>query len=303
VLSAIRQLPLRFGARVATRTLAAGCIVAALGLGHARADAPSGFVAAMGIASADGTVHTQAGVRLALAAGSASAEPLLNSVRGPLSARMSDVRRCFSEAMVRSATVSGSVVIELAAAARGRLQARLVRDESGDAQMAECMRAALSGTFVKGIPQGTRVDASLTIDNPVARLRAQQAQRSPTADVRMLGGGLAETQGQTQAREVGFRLQSSAYASHTLGALNQEFLTHLPGLLDCRRKASRRTRAAEGTLSLAVSVEAGRIVNVRTKANSMNDRRAQTCVAAWLGRIDASQLSPADIDVAISFAR
>ena len=31
--------------------------------------------------------------------------------------------------------------------------------------------------------------------------------------------------------------------------------------------------------------------------------RAQTCVAAWLERIDASQLAPAEIDVSVSFAR
>jgi hypothetical protein len=277
--------------------------MAALAAGQARADAPSNLVAAMGITTADGNVRTQAGVRLSLSAATSQAEPLLNTIRAPLSARMAEVRRCFSEAMVRSATVDGEVVVELESAARGRIQARIVRDASGDAMMAECMRRVLATALVKGVPPGTRVEASLTIDNPVARLRAQQAQRPVTADVRMLAGGLAETESRTQAREVGFRLQGSAYASQTLGTLNQQFLTHLPGLLDCRRKASRRLRSAEGTLSLALSVQAGRIATVKTKANSMNDRRVQTCVAAWLERIDASQLTAAEIDAAVSFAR
>jgi hypothetical protein len=283
--------------------LLAGCLIAALAAGRARADAPANLVAAMGITTADGNVRTQAGVRLSLAAANSQAEALLSSVRAPLSARMTEVRRCFSEAMVRSATVAGQVVIELEASARGRVQARLVRDQSGDAQMAECMRGALAAAVVKGVPIGTRIEADLTIDNPVARLRAQQAQRSVTADVRMLAGGLAETESRTQGREVGFRLQASAYASQTLGALNQKFLTRLPGLLDCRRKASRRKRAAEGTLSLSLSVEGGRIAQVKTNANSMNDRRVQSCVAAWLERIDATDLAPAEIDATLSFAR
>jgi hypothetical protein len=303
--TSLQDHPVRSVARLlpSASKLLAGCLIGALAAGQARADAPSNFVAAMGITTADGNVRTQAGVRLSLAAASIQAEPLLNTVRAPLSARMTDVRRCFSEAMVRSATVDGKVVIELEAAARGRLQARLVRDESGDAQMAECMRGALGAAVVKGVPAGTRVEANLTIDNPVARLRAQQAQRPVTADVHMLAGGLAETESRTQAREVGFRLQASAYASQTLGGLNQKFLTGLPGLLDCRRKASRRMRAAEGTLSLSLSVERGRIAHVKTNANSMNDRRVQTCVAAWLERIDASDLAPAEIDATLSFAR
>ena len=114
---------------------------------------------------------------------------------------------------------------------------------------------------------------------------------------------IAESAGGTQAKEVGYRVVGSAYASHTIGALNQQFLTNLPGLLDCRRKSSRRTRTAEGSVSLDISIEAGRLTRVQTKSNSMNDRRAQGCIVAWLQRVDASQLASAELDVTVSFAR
>jgi hypothetical protein len=267
-----------------------------------RAEGPTNFAASMGIASADGTVRTQAGVHMTLAASSDVDGTRLESTRGALAARMSEVRRCFSEAMQRSAGVDGSVVVEIAAQPRGRFETRLKSNASGDAVMGECMRTALAAAPFRGLPQGARVEATLSIDNPVARLRKRQAQRSVLENVRMLGGGLAESVGGTQEKEVGFRVVGSAYASHTIGGLNQQFLTNLPGLLDCRRKASRRNRSAEGSMELDISIASGKLSRVVTKSNTMNDRRAQTCISAWLTRVDASQLASADLDVTVSFA-
>jgi hypothetical protein len=257
----------------------------------------------MGITSADGTVRTQAGVHLSMIAPRESNGTRIDSARGALQARMSDVRRCFSEAMMRSADVDGALVVTLVTQQRGRVDAKLKSNPSGDAVMGECMRSALSQASLRNLPQNTELEATLTIDNPVARLRKKQAQRSVLEGVRMLGGGMAQSEGGTQAHEVAYRLIGSAYASHTIGGLNKEFQTRLPGLLDCRRKASRKSRSAEGSLELDVSIEAGRIARVKTKSNSMNDRRAQTCIGSWLSRVDASQLASAQLDVTVSFAR
>ena len=256
----------------------------------------------MGITSADGTVRTQAGVHLSVLAPRETDMNRIESARGALQARMPEVRRCFSEAMMRSADVDGSVVITLTTQARGRVDSKLKQNPSGDTVMGECMRSALSLASLRNLPQNTELDATLTIDNPVARLRRKQAQRSVLEDVRMLGGGMAQSEGGTQAHEVAYRVVGSAYASHTIGGLNQQFQTRLPGLLDCRRKASRKSRSAEGRLELDVSIEAGRM-RVKTKSNSMNDRRAQTCIGTWLSRVDASQLASAQLDVTVSFAR
>jgi hypothetical protein len=267
-----------------------------------RAEGPTNFAAAMGIASADGTVRTQAGVHMTVAASSDVDGTRLEGTRSALAARMTEVRRCFSDAMHRSAGVDGSVVVEIAAQPRGRFDTKLKSNGSGDAVMAECMRGALAAAQFRALPQGARVEATLSIDNPVARLRKRQAQRSVLENVRMLGGGLAESVGGTQEKEVGFRVVGSAYASHTIGGLNQQFLTNLPGLLDCRRKASRRNRTAEGSVELDISIASGKLSRVVTKSNTMNDRRAQTCINAWLTRVDASQLASADLDVTVSFA-
>jgi hypothetical protein len=257
----------------------------------------------MGITSADGTVRTQAGVQLSMVAPRESNTTRVDSARGALQARMSEVRRCFSEAMVRSPDVDGALVVTLVTQARGRVDAKLKSNPSGDAVMGECMRSALSQASLRNLPQNTELEATLTIDNPVARLRKRQAQRSVLEGVRMLGGGMAQSEGGTQAREVAYRVVGSAYASHTIGGLNKEFQTRLPGLLDCRRKASRKSRTAEGSLELDVSIESGRIARVKTRSNSMNDRRAQTCIGSWLSRVDASQLASAQLDVTVSFAR
>jgi hypothetical protein len=269
---------------------------------NVRAESPAGFAAAMGIASSDGTVRTTAGVHLTLVGTGDIDARTLEGARSALQTRMSDVRRCFSAAMQRSAGVDGSVVLEMATA-RGRVDTKLKSNASGDAIMAECMRSALGAAGMRPLSAASRLEATLTIDNPVARLRRKQAQRSVLEDVRMLGGGMAESVGGTQEKEVGFRVVGSAYASHTIGGLNEQFKTNLPGLLDCRRKASRKTRTAEGSVSMDVSIEGGKLSRVKTKSNSMNDRRAQACISTWLARVDATSLASAELDVTVSFAR
>lgn len=269
----------------------------------ARAEGPTGFAAAMGIASADGTVRTQAGVQMTLSGSADLDSGRLDSARSALQQRMGEVRRCFSEAMQRSAGVDGSVVVEISVQPRGRFDAKLKSNASGDTVMGECMRSALAAAPFRTLPQGARLEATLTIDNPVARLRKRQAQRSVLENVRMLGGGLAESVGGTQEKEVAFRVVGSAYASQTIGGINRQFLTNLPGLLDCRRKASRKTRTAEGSVAFDIAIEGGKLARVQTKSNTMNDRRAQTCINSWLARVDASQLASADLDVTVSFAR
>lgn len=255
----------------------------------------------MGITSADGTVRTQAGVKLQLAGSVGMSTNQLDGVRNSLATPMAAVRSCFAQAMSRSPGVDGSVIVELTSPARGRVQARIKQNNSSDPVMAECMRSALSTSQTRSLPQGAKVEATLMVNNPIAKLRAQQAQRSVLKDVRMLSGGLAESSGGTAANEVGYRVAGSAYASQTIGELNQQLLTRLPGLLDCRRKSSRRTRTAEGKMSIDLSIDAGKISNVRTVDNSMNDRRAAGCITAWLQRVDASQLATADLSLTVSF--
>jgi hypothetical protein len=258
----------------------------------------------MGLTDADGTVRTSASVRVALAPASGVGD-FAARMRDPVQTQMGPIRQCFAEAMVRTAGVQGRAVFELEALAHGRARAKTARDETGDAAMVECMRAALTAVPLTGLPAGARSLVSLMLTNPAAQVRAGMERRAQAASaVKMIEGGRAETAGATQQGEVQFAVRGSAYAASTLSELHQDVSGRLAGLLDCRRKASRRNRPAEGTITLDVQVRDGKIARVSTKENGVNDRSAPQCVQKWLSKSDVhGGASTANVELAVTFSR
>jgi hypothetical protein len=271
----------------------------------AHAEAPGGFAAAMGLTAADGTVRTSASVRVALAPTSGGADYAAR-MRNPVQGQMGPIRQCFASAMVRTSGVQGKVLFELEALAKGKAKAATARDETGDAEMVECMRAALEQTALGDVPVGARSLVSLSLTNPAASVRAgmeQRAQSSASAAVHMIDGGRAESTGATQQGEVQFAVRGSAFLSDTLVEVHQDVASRMAGLLDCRRKASHRNRPAEGTISFEVQLRDGKIAKVATANNGVNDRNAPKCVTQWLSRADVQSTVAANFTVDVTFSR
>lgn len=266
----------------------------------ARAESPGDFVAAMGLSASDGTVRTQASVRVALAPighGDYAA-----AMRAPVQAQMGSVRQCFAEGMVRTAAVEGRAVFELEAEARGKVKVTVAKDETGDTAMVDCMRGALSKATVDGVPAGGRALVSLMLSNPTAKIRdAMRTRAKDAVSVRMLEGGKAEAAGATQQGEVKFAVRGSAYASEVLAEMHQDASGRLAGLLDCRRKASKRNRPAEGTITLDVELKDGKVQRVSTANNGVNDRSAPQCVTKWLNRAELASAGTAQLSVDVTF--
>jgi hypothetical protein len=270
----------------------------------ARAESPGDFAAAMGLTAADGTVRTQASVRVALAPASGTGD-FAARMRDPVQTQMGPIRQCFAEGMVRTGGVEGRVVFELEALPHGKARAAIAKDETSDPTMTECMRTALSAVPLQGLPAGARSLVSLMLTNPAARVREGMERRAQAASaVKMLEGGRAETGGATQQGEVQFAVRGSAYLSNMLAELHQDVSGRLAGLLDCRRKASRRNRPAEGTITLDVQVREGKITRVSTTKNGVQDRQAPQCVSKWITRADVqSDQAAGNIELDVTFSR
>jgi hypothetical protein len=270
----------------------------------AQAESPGDFAASMGLTSADGTVRTSASVRVALAPASGVGD-FAARMRDPVQTQMGPIRQCFAEAMVRTAGVEGRAMFELEALPHGRARAATAKDETGDPQMVECMRTALTAVPLEGLPVGARSLVSLMLANPAAKVRAGMERRAQAASaVTMLEGGRAETHGATQQGEVEFAVRGSAYLASTLSEFHQDVSGRLAGLLDCRRKASHRNRPAEGTITFDVQMRDGKIARVSTKENGITDRSAPQCVSKWLSKSDVhSAESSANVELAVTFSR
>lgn len=267
--------------------------------GRVRADANGGIAAAIGLTAADGSVRTQAGVRLSISPAPGAPDRVF-AMSAPVQARMSILRGCFAAAMLRSPAVEGRAEFELEAAARGAAKVRVALDETRDPELISCMKGALSRTALKDVARGSRALVGLYLSNPLAAFQRKLREEPPATAVTMLAGGRAESQGGTQAGEVRFRVIGSAYAARTISHLQRDIAAHLAGLLDCRRKSFRHAREASGEIAIELSLRDGALEH--GKPRSSLRRSAGKCVAHWLDRLDTSRLGDADLELAISFS-
>ena len=265
----------------------------------ARADANGGIAAAIGLTAADGSVRTQAGVRLSISA-APGAPDRVYAMSGAVQARMPAMRDCFAQAMLRSPLTEGRAEFELEAAGRGA-KVRITLDETQDAGLVSCMKGALSHSPLKGVQRGSRALVGLYLSNPVAALRKRMEQQpAPANTVRMLAGGRAESKGGTQAGDITFRVSGASKAAPTIAGLQRDISTRLAGLLDCRRRAFRREHEAVGSVEVDLKVRAGSLDHGAARSSL---KRAPECVENWLGKLDTSRLADADVQLAINFSQ
>lgn len=265
-----------------------------------RAEAPQGLALALGLSGADGTVRTQANVKLSVSPAPGSPDYAV-AMGTPVAQRMPEIRACYGEAMARSAEVQGRATFEVEALSKGRARARVTSDQTGDRRMLECMRASLSRTKFTRVPEGVRSLVTLDLVNPAAGVRKQVRQQQGAAPVRLLPGGRAESYGATQAGEVQFRISGKASERRAIEALHRDISARFAGLLDCRRKASRRDQPSRGTVTVDVTLERGRVVRARPRAERSVGPKAPKCVVDWLNRADGAHLMPAELQLAITF--
>jgi len=266
---------------------------------EAKADANGGIAAAIGLTAADGSVRTQAGVRLSIS-GVPGAPDRVLAMSAPVQARMGNIRECFAQAMLRAPTTEGRAEFELETRSHGA-NVRITVDETHDPALVSCMKSSLARGSFSGVPRGTRAVVGLYLSNPIAALQKRMHDGQPTSPVHMLAGGRAESEGGTQAGDIKFRVTGSAYAAKTIEGLQRDISGQLAGLLDCRRKAFRREREATGKVEVDLKLRDGELGH--STPRSTLKRSAPECVEQWLGKLDTSRLADADLSLAISFSQ
>ena len=263
---------------------------------------PGDLAAVMGLSTADGSVRTQTSVRMAL-----SPLPGTDSVlamQAPLQARMPEIRACFVKAMSARAGVEGRVVVRVERKDHRHAKAKVTHNETGDPQLGACMERALARTdlrAVKGLRSGVLV--AIDLRNPNAKLRESVKAHRPKVDVKQIGQGRVRSVGGTQNGEVTFSLEASAYAREALIDLHNDMQARLAGLLDCRRKASRRGQPAEGTVSSTVTVNAEGVArSSRPKSTAPRGRQMSECVSNWIKRANRDRLKGVEADLVVAFS-
>jgi hypothetical protein len=271
-----------------------------LGVGSsesAQADANGGIAAAVGLTAADGSVRTQTGVRLSIEAAPGAPDRAV-AMSAPVQARMASVRDCFASAMLRSPTVEGRAEFELESTRVGA-KVRTTVNETGDAELASCMKSSLSRASFAGVPRGSKARVGFYLSNPVAAMKKRMHDAAPKAQLQF-AGDRAAGEGGTQAGEIKFKVSGAAQSAKTIGGLHNDITQNLAGLLDCRRKASKHGEAT-GSVEMDLKLRHGALDHANTRSNLK--RGAPQCVESWLSKLDTTDLADADVQLAISFDR
>ena len=259
-----------------------GSLLACLSLGSAHAESPQDYPAALALSAADGTVRTRAGVRLEISPAPGAPDrvaPLGEAVR----TRMGGIRRCFASAIARSHDVHGTLVFLVSTRKSGALRPKVTGDDANDPQLRRCMAAQLARARAGRVPEDSRAVVTLALDNPAARVVLAGRRAPQPTPVRMRPHGMAEAGFSTGGREVSVQMLGSAYASRTLQEVTDGLAAQVAGLLDCRRKASRKQRTAEGTVVFDIMLGEKASRDARPRESTLA-RRTGACVAEWWER-------------------
>jgi hypothetical protein len=255
----------------------------------ARADAN----ALASLTTADGSVRAQASVQLALDAIPGARDEVV-AMGSPIRARMPALRQCLADSMAHASTSEGRVTFEVEARSRGAARLRLLSDTTKNPVLVACLRRELAATRFTGVTRGARAALAVTVHNPLAAL--QQRAQPRKQEVRMLGGGRAESAGGTE--DLRFRVSGSAYAARSIAGIAQGLSDRVATLLDCRRKASRHDQA--GSITLDLRLRAGELAHGASR--STVKASASRCIASLVTQLDTKSLADADLELAVSFA-
>ncbi len=231
-------------------------------------------------------ITARSDVRLSLESGPATPSAKLGEIADVLSMRMTAIRQCYRDVVQQRPTVQGELRVMVALGGGGQVE--LSRDDIDDEELAACTMAALrEGNFAAIRPPGTAY-AVLTYSNSAAEGVAETRERRAVEDqveVTQNEAGHYEARGGNATGEVAFAIEGLGrrQSEAQVAALQRGFRAAIPILLDCRRKAARRSSPA-GDIEIILTVSPRGRARVQVRRSTVPDERGGRCLRRNFGR-------------------
>ena len=251
----------------------------------------------------EANITAQADVRLALESGPGTNGSKLQDIGGAVGSRLSAVRECYRDVVRERPTVQGTMRLLISVDDGGQVE--LSRDEVGDETLARCVVRALRSDALGAIRPPGAAYATLTFSNSAAAgVEATQARRAveDDVDVQRNGEGNLEARGGNATGEVSFRVEGIGrrQSEEQVAAMQRSLRAAIPILLDCRRKAARRSSPAGDIELLAVVPRRGR-ARIQVRRSSVEDERGGRCLTRFLGRHSFEEAAAGRVKVHVTF--
>lgn len=247
-------------------------------------------------------IRNESSVTVRIESGAAMDAEKLSLVSGVLGAALARVRTCYEERSAENPTLQGRVraVVRLGPPA----EIEIDREELDDEGLRRCVRQTLTRVDRATLPRppGTAyvfIDFASDAASAVEAMRERAAEEG-AAPVTRDEHGVPSATGGLPNRLVTFRVEGSPETPDAqLQAVHRAVRAQIPTLLDCRRRAGRRTPPA-GTMHFRVV--AGRRTRVRAGHSSVEDSRGPRCVSRVLERASYDAEARGTTTVVVEFA-
>jgi len=243
-----------------------------------------------------GRITTRSEVKMAIAGEPGTSGKKLEALASTLSAPLATIRGCYAEVVQEAPEAVGSLEVDLALPSQGKPVVRAPGATGALAPLKRCVDRAFAKLDVSQVPRPAGARLTLELTNSAAgaagEVRKQEADAA-RVDVKQDGEGSFRSHGQSAQGEVAFDVH--ARTREAVEQLHTVTRTALPGLFDCRRRASKK-QSPEG----AIALELAGAAPIKVVSSSVADARAGTCTSAVLKRtLDGQKVAG---EVTITFA-
>lgn len=262
-------------------------------------------VAGSGMGQGHASITTRSDVSVSLESVPGTSGARITVLGRQVTQHIADIRQCYGQAVSQRPSVHGRVRLRLDLAASGPGTTTIVEDTVADAPLLTCVRGVLAALPLEPAMRPASAVVVLDFDNTAARGGEEVAQRQAEADAVTVTRASGRPEASGEGNAVHFVVRGAADATDEVVADALRVVrSQVPGMLDCRRRASRRGRSPEGAMQLTLAIRPGAAPTVTTGASTVLDPLAPRCVATSLGRAHRRPtVGPATLDVEVRFDR
>lgn len=263
-------------------------------------------VAGSGMHDGSGSITHHAAVELSMESSPGTSAARIAELGRAVATRMTAIRACYDAVAAARPTVEGSmrVTVELAEG-RGAASVEVTEDGAHDAELLTCVRTAIRGLPAADVTRPAGGVVLLTFRNTAAVGAAGAAAHAAAGDDVAVSraSGVPEATGTAREGALRWTVRGAAAVSDDLVAEAYRVVASaIPGMLDCRRRASRRGRSPVGDIAITVTLAVGAAAAVEVGTSTVADTNAGACVEEKIERAPrTTTVGPGTVDVTVSF--
>ena len=227
-----------------------------------------------------GRITTRSDVKMSIEGVPGTSGKKLDALAKTLGAPLSTIKQCYGDLVKEHPEVVGTLGVELELPATGKLLVRAPGAVRELKPMQSCIDRAFGKLDVTNVPRPAGARVSLELTNSAASSVGDVRRLEETAsrvNVEQDADGSFRSRGESTQGEVAFEVRAAERAQ--VEQLHHNVRDALPGLFDCRRRAS-KTGSPQGEIVLTLTAKGA----VSVKSSSVANERGPVCASGVLKR-------------------